>query len=641
MNETTSNNRRLLGGDLLLVAVVLVGGVLFMQPGIFSVDESHYLLATQAVVKQGSFHIENGYEQQKDPALLYFYTVVPERVDEMGTQATVPPYHAVLAAPFLLLGGVRGLIWLNLLALAATLLGLRRLAGLLGLGRRASWLCALGFFAGGMSLEYALGLWPHALSQALACWSVVLVFRADAREKGGAGLWLAAGMLAGVATGVRLQNIVWLPVLGGLALAGRQKWRNLSAWLGGWLPPLLGMVLINLRRLGTGNPFTYGAASPITGLPVVKLLAGYWPALAGVLAVFSLLLICAYRYRGRLARRHYLGMALTGLLVVVIVPATRWLLVEMTRRWLFFLLDPALGPASLGSAGGHPGAWGQIYYGGVLKKGLLEVFPPAGAALLLPWLVGTRRLPAWRLWSVTLAALLLLPGIVSAGGWCYNPRYLLELLPLLFVGAMAVLRALPPARPFLLGGLLVGLLAALPVMLQPGGVADPAPGLYQLAAGTVLGGGLLLALLLHRTRRLAAPAGRIAAGLLAAAFGYGLCVQLGGDLPASLRVRHYAGEMATAAEQVIPEKALLFAWEARKDVFTPLKLNHDVWIGGLRWRDQRLPPSLARLPAERRVFILRNGIPPGRWRQIVAGRRLRARRVRDLAFVELLGAENR
>jgi len=86
--------------DAALVAVVLVSGGLLLQPGVFSVDESHYLLAASAMAERGSFQIENGFEALHAPQLLFFYTVVPDRVVELGTVWTVPPFHALLAAPF-------------------------------------------------------------------------------------------------------------------------------------------------------------------------------------------------------------------------------------------------------------------------------------------------------------------------------------------------------------------------------------------------------------------------------------------------------------------------------------------------------------------------------------------------------------
>jgi hypothetical protein len=95
--------------DGLLAVFVLALGLILLQPGVFSVDESHYLLAADAFSKEGSFRIDNGFERYPAEALLFFYTLVPDSVEFLGTVATVPPYHAILAAPYLKTFGLTGL----------------------------------------------------------------------------------------------------------------------------------------------------------------------------------------------------------------------------------------------------------------------------------------------------------------------------------------------------------------------------------------------------------------------------------------------------------------------------------------------------------------------------------------------------
>jgi len=637
-NDPGQGGRGRWKGDLVLVALVLVIGGLLLQPGIFSVDESHYLLAADALGRSGSFHIENGYEKLRDPALLYFYTVIPDRVDELGTVATVPPYHSLLAAPLVWLAGSAGAVWLNLLALAASLLAVRRLALRAGLAERAALACALAFAVGGVSLEYALGIWPHALSQALVVWSLLLVVVDEPPPRA----WFVAGLLGGLATGVRLQNIVWLPVLSLLVLRARRPGRAALGWLAGWLPPLAGMALINWWRLDTPNPFTYGRGLGLEHTPAWRMLAaraGPMIMLAVVVLLLAVILVFLRR-KGRLGSRGLVAAAAAGTLVLMAIPALRQVVCDYLGRLLYFLVDPALGPAGMRSAGGHTGLWGQVYYGGVLKKGLIETMPLAAAALywLSPRGIKDRTsLFARRLLLAAVGALVLLPFMLSAGGWCYNPRYLLELVPALFVLGTAAFYGLPAGRTAILAGTLSGLMLALPVVLSTGTVESPADGRYQLvlALAVILVPTLTLAVWRFVPGRLAQSAGQAGRALMALAFVYGVMVQLGGDLATSNTVRRYAHGMEQAAEKVVSDGSLLFAWEARKDVFTPLKLERDIWIGGLRFRDTALPPSLVELTPNRRVFVLKNGIPPVRWREIARGRRILERRSHDLLFVEL------
>ena len=51
--------------DCCIAAVIIILGLILYQPGVFSVDESHYLLAAKAMAQDGSFHIANGYEQYR------------------------------------------------------------------------------------------------------------------------------------------------------------------------------------------------------------------------------------------------------------------------------------------------------------------------------------------------------------------------------------------------------------------------------------------------------------------------------------------------------------------------------------------------------------------------------------------------
>lgn len=638
--------RRLPLADSVLVLCVCLLGMLLARPGVFSVDESHYLLAGDAMASRGSFTIRNGYEQVQHPSLLYFYTVVPDRVDELGTVSTVPPYQAVLAAPFVWIAGVRGFVLLNLLAFGLCLVAVRRIARRIRPEAWFGWGAVALFGLGSYSLEYALGIWPHAVSQALVAWALLSLLAApDARPGRQALLAAAAGLLAGIATGVRIQNIVLLAVflVTGPVWLGL-RWRTMLAHLGGWMLPLLGHATINWHRLGDPNPFSYGQASSWeNSLPVrasVLLLDHPWLPLLAAAAVAIVMIACPAKRR----RWAWAALACATLALLLILPATRSILQGWLSSIGFHLVDTSLVPGGRGSTGAHLNQLGQVLYGGVLKKSLLEAVP--WAALVLTGLAASRLAPrpgrqTMFLTAAAIGMLLGLPLVLTRGGLCFNPRYLLEALPALSVVAMLWMSRLGFSRIGWLGGALIGLGCALPYLLEPGRVQAPSGGLAFLLLPLLLAGMLLLGTLLAlagpaRTRR---ASGHAARWLAAAAVVFALAVHLRVDLATSLRIRHVAARMAEEAAAVVPggtgEQAVLGAWEARKDVFTPLKLDHDLWIAGLDRRFTRLPAFMHEVACTRRVYVLRNGIPDDLFRAWVTPFHAKIQERAGLVFVEL------
>ena len=77
----------------------------------------------------------------------------------------------------------------------------------------------------------------------------------------------------------------------------------------------------------------------------------------------------------------------------------------------------------------------------------------------------------------------------------------------------------------------------------------------------------------------------------------------------------------------------------RKDVFSPLKLDRDLWILRLDPDEETPPASLKQAPAKRHIWLLTGGIPPERIRAWTAGRLLRRVEDKGLVFLELSGEQ--
>jgi hypothetical protein len=620
--------------DGLLAVFVLVLGLILLQPGVFSVDESHYLLAADAFAKEGSFHIDNGFERYPAEALLFFYTLVPDAVEQLGTVATVPPYHAVLAAPYLWVLGLNGLFILNLICFAATCIAVRRLASRLQPEGHFAAVTASVFMLGSFGLEYSLGIWPHALSQTLIAWALE-AFLCARESRGRRALLLAglSGLLASVATGVRIQNILMLPILLVTARwALGYSWRILAAHLAGWVPPLVGYSLINLHRLDTLNPFTYGTRTSL------DFLSGHsWVLLAIAAGCAGLWFLWRkFRWRGLLP-----GLLLGAAVALAVSPALRTLLGHWLSMAGFHLVDTAFVPAEgIAVTGSTSSQLGQVLYGGVLKKGLLEVAPFLVLALLVllgrPLQPETSRVLRF-LGGGALLGLALLPLVATSGGFCFNPRYLLELLPALLVASLYFGLHLLTSRAVLLLGILLGALLALPTVMSPGSVEAPSSGWLPLLAPLLLALGLLVSagVAVFFKDRLRGLVRHLACGLLGAALAYGILIQLGVDLGRSNTVRYYAKRILEEGRQVVPDNSVLLTWEARKDVFAPLKLERDVLIAGIGPGDTTVPELIRRVIKDRRVFFLQDGVPPHRWDEWTVPYRLREEERHGLVFVEL------
>ena len=131
-----------------------------------------------------------------------------------------------------------------------------------------------------------------------------------------------------------------------------------------------------------------------------------------------------------------------------------------------------------------------------------------------------------------------------------------------------------------------------------------------------------------------------ASGLLAAALTYGVLIQLGVDLNRSLTVRHYAMRILEEGRQVVSDQSVLFAWEARKDVFSPLKLEGDIIIAGIGPGDRNVPNLIRQAMADRRIFMLQDGIPPDLWAEWSHPYRIQEHERHGLIFVELQPKED-
>jgi hypothetical protein len=541
----------------LLLALAVVAALLIATrvDGVFTIDEDSYL-ATVVSLREGRLTVPGTEGLPPSPELLAFDPAPRLRsVRATPVASAAPPLYAPIALPFSFLGWP-GLVALQVLALVVCAWLVFRTAALHARRARTPWLAAGLFVLAGYSLEYAQGVWPHMLAVCLTTGALLLVLRVAAGAP--PGLAAAAGLLAGLATGVRYQNLVVAGLLG-IVLAVWARGRRLRAgalYAAALVVTLAASSAMNAERLGSWNPVSKG---------------DHYLRLSG----------------GRVQRSALADAAVST-----------W-----TR-----LVDQSAYPEPPPSAA--ESRWrqkdrgsGAYVIGGALKKAWLQSAPwmlLGLVALALSWRRGggdPRR--ALSLVVAGVFAMFATYGFRRYDGLCFNERYLLELVPVMAVALAWRLDDVDWSWPAALAGALLaggGLAAAL--QLDP-----PLSSRLLLLAWPplVLAAGLLLSWLL-RSRVLVG-------GLLGGCVGWALAAHLLDDLPASRRVREANAASLAAVAAAIPvgERAAIFAEWGFKDALGPLTLDRDLVIVD-PWIDSGAdaPVLLDALLAQgRRVYFLK------------------------------------
>lgn len=589
----------------LLLALAALGALLTLTAvgGSFTVDEANYL-STVGALRHGRLTVPGTEGLPASPELLWFDPQAHvRRVEATPVAPTAPPLYAPLALPFSL-AGWRGLVALQTLSYLATIALVFAYARRYG-DDAAGWTAAAVFALGGYSLDYAQAVWPHMTSVALATGAALLVARVRDGERW---LWAAAaGLLVGVATGVRYQNVVFAFGLGlGVFLFAPRRWTASLAYGGGFALPLAVSSAINRLRLGSWNPVSKGA---------------HYFSVSGE------------------------GGESGGALGEAMVMA--W------ARVVDYAQRPPLAGVASAYLSPHPES-GAYVLGGVVKKAWLQSSPwlaLALAALLAAWLAARRagargggargpeaafrrrELRALSLIVFGVLAAFALAGASRTDGWSYNQRYFLELVPLAAVAfAWALGEAARRWRALAAGGLGGVLLAAAVLVRSPASPTRHLAVLYlPLALAALL---LLVALVALVARR--RGVGRELALAAGIALGWALGIHLGEDWAATRAVRTAHQQRFAAVDPLVPEYSALLAFWGNKDSFAPWFLGRDVVVVD-PFADRGATTgelTTALLASGRRVFVLAP-FPRPILDSALVGRRLR---VIDAGLAEIEAA---
>jgi hypothetical protein len=524
----------------LVIATVLL--VATAVPAPFSIDDCNYLTSTIAL-EHGRVTVPGTDGLLPSRELLAFDPARHSRIVTSSPVApVVPALYAPLALPLSSLGW-RALVFINAAGLTLTTLLVFRFVRRQTKDDSASLLAAVALLFGGAVLDYGQALWPHGLSLALTTGAFVLTARG--RRADTLMSLAVAGFLLGWACGVRYQNVLFAAALGlTLLIWHPRRVRAIGVFALGALPPLVTAAFINHARIGSYNPVSKGGQ--------------YLTSLA----------------KGSLVDR--VGDAILATYARIVDYSANPLLVE----------GDALLPKDPSS--------GIFLFLGGLKKAWLQSSPWLSVvvvALVLAWLPQLMRrrpegvpLPS-RTWDertrelrvISIPVLTLILAFGWAGtqrheGWCFNQRYLLELVPL---GAMTLGLLVADAKlswRSLVAGAIAGALIAAPFLrLQPG-----AP----LRSDGLMYVPLALALVWFLCWSVRGPAMLRWTGVaLGATLGWALAVHVGDDIRAARGRRHYNQAILEVARETLDgERLALVTGPGTRDAVCAIHLERDLLL---------------------------------------------------------------
>lgn len=544
-------------GEWLAAALLTLWLLGAARPGAFILDDNNYL-ATLSALRAGGLHTP-GTEGLTPGKGLRWYDPVKLSTPPSSTPVypVTPPLWAPLALPASLLGW-RGLVGLNSLAFVATaLLVLGRVRAVTA-STFAARVAAASFVVGSFNLEYALGIWPHMLTNLLLMLGYVVVAGALGPRPAPEGqgpdrgppprrlaVFFAAGLSLGLAAGVRYPAILVGAMLGlALALAEARDWRAGAPGAGrralalgaGLALPLATAAAINQVRLGVAHPLSKGSS---------------------------------YLKPKRLTRPGS--------------PHPQGALARTVEGFLGRVLDfRAHGPPAPSWLEKHPWA----HYVVPARSMLIELLPKRSLAAsapwtclvlfgLLPWALA-RRVGGARGREAALVAAVVLPwlavfsffGLKRHDGLCFNQRYLLEVIPVFSVGLGLALHAGAAACP---RALAAG--AALGWWISRLFRTVWTPEFYlKLVHGVphLLWVAALLAWATHRPRALTAVVG--------ACLVYAWVQHVEIDLMGSRRRRQVNATRQAAFGAHLPPRAALMIYGGAVDSVGTLVLDHDLVV---------------------------------------------------------------
>lgn len=419
------NFRHSVKGTLVLavLSILIVLCAFVVSDGLYNLDEFVIASSVEALHSKGSLVIENGYGKFASESLKLMLLVD-------GPHGLVPQYPVgttALGASLMGLLGIRGLIVLNALAAAASLFATRALARQLFNDEKVALFAALLLCLGTFWLEFAYGIWPHAMSALFVTCALLCALKAIDADGHRTTKWaLLSGLAIGAGMLLRLDTILILPPIGAcILLFGCKPLRSIIAGTAGVIPGIVAMSITNHYKFGSYNPFSYGRHGGLTDLSTHVIVIG-------VAAAAVLVLVFARRNPWPRVPRASASIALIGTIgLVCAIPVLRnhaWQ--YLSGCWALLVDAGTIQDPRPGIAANSDGV---LFFWGFVKKALGQSMPWIG--VLLVWAMKPKAGGRNRALAVLLLTFGLwsFPFILTAwhGGLGSNMRYFSPLLPLL------------------------------------------------------------------------------------------------------------------------------------------------------------------------------------------------------------------
>jgi hypothetical protein len=459
----------------LLSALILIAALL-VTPGFFSIDEAIYYLGGRALAEGGSLGIHNnGFEQFHSEALKLRFLVD-------GPQGLTPQYpagSALLAAPFLPLLGPWAFILPNSIAAILTLFTVRKICLSQFKDEKAAQIAVILLVAGTFWVEYAIGIWPHAISAYFAVqayWFALRHLESDSKRD-----VILAGVFAGLGMPFRLDAILAVPAIGLILVLFAPRFIRSSFWFGlGVLPSIALVSWLNVLKFGSANPFSYGQSGGNTDV------SAHSAALVAVCVGFALL--AAWRKTNwKVERKAAIALLAAAGIALLMIPATNALLLKFWNGFLSLVVDMRnIDEQRLGI---EPGPGGTVLFWNLAKKALGQSMPWIGIAAILLTSGVPKQERRFVATLLIFMAIMTLPFVLLSwhGGGGSNMRYFLPILPTLCIlcarPILDLWRAIPNAMILVAVGIWAALLLGFGwTFLHPSGF----PGVQQIVSTFVL-----------------------------------------------------------------------------------------------------------------------------------------------------------
>jgi 4-amino-4-deoxy-L-arabinose transferase-like glycosyltransferase len=416
-----------------LVAAVLVPmawlihALFFAPAGFFTGDEVIHAAMVERFAVDASFVLQNGYDQVAAP-MLELILLVPG-VD--GLVAQYPSGFSIIASPFYLLAGERGVVLLNTAATVIILLLTYKLALRLFEDARLAVNAALILGLATFAVDYAFAIWPHAIANAFIMASVyAVVVSSDGARK--AWLWaVLAGLALGLGATIRAEAVIAAPILFvWLFVNSRKLVLGAGCYLAGLAVGLLLASWLNWLKFGSFVPISYGASAGNTSINP------YLPFVPYVVGVSVALMSLRWPIvRNRLISWWAPILLAIAAIAVFAIPAVREVAWKIVRGLYVLLIDlESLDNIERGANYVRIADSHYLFFG-ILKKSLLQNLPYLGLAVFS--LVAMFRGKRGKAYALCLLFPLFwcLPFAPTQwyGGLANNMRYLTPALPFLAI----------------------------------------------------------------------------------------------------------------------------------------------------------------------------------------------------------------